>query len=261
MKAAKVSTTLEKAAGYAVKYQLNYYGKTVGNLFTQKLTTGSMDLAEAKRAAAIDSLILFTGDAAKYVRTNWSSIKEGIRNTAAGIKDKVTGFAASAKQKAGSLFGKADDLAGSLSYRNFWDNELGAIDLSKLSKNSNGSTSSLLKRQPVDIELKYKEGWNSIQKAEADAKVKALSEATTIKTPAKRSGTSASSRYKSAYGKQSVPTGYDVDHTIDLQLGGADDILNMNPLDSSVNRSLGVQIMNKIKDYDIGTVFDKFTIR
>ena len=113
----------------------------------------------------------------------------------------------------------------------------------------------------VDIELKYKDGWTAAQKAEADAKVKALSDATTVKTPANRGGTSASSRYKSAYGKSSVPSGYDVDHTIDLQLGGADDILNMNPLDMSVNRSLGVQIKNSIKDYPDGTVFGQFTIK
>jgi hypothetical protein len=58
----------------------------------------------------------------------------------------------------------------------------------------------------------------------------------------------------------SVPSGYDVDHVIDLQLGGADGILNMNPLDKSVNRSLGTQLSNEIKDYDIGTSFGKFTI-
>ena len=113
----------------------------------------------------------------------------------------------------------------------------------------------------VDIELKYKDGWTAAQKAEADAKVKALSNATTVKTPVNRGGTSAASKYKSAYGKASVPSGYDVDHTIDLQLGGADDILNMNPLDMSVNRSLGVQNKNAIKDYPDGTVFGQFTIQ
>lgn len=113
---------------------------------------------------------------------------------------------------------------------------------------------------PVDVELKYKDGWTATQKAEADAKVRALSDAETIKTSVNRSGTSAASRYKSAYGDASVPSGYDVDHTIDLQLGGADDILNMNPLDMSVNRSLGVQIKNAIKLYPDGTVFGQFTI-
>ncbi|OPX42854.1 hypothetical protein CLHUN_31780 [Ruminiclostridium hungatei] len=113
----------------------------------------------------------------------------------------------------------------------------------------------------VNIELKYKDGWTAAQRVEADAKVQALTEAPTVKTAPNRSGTSASSRYKKANGPDSVPQGKDVDHTIDLQLGGADDILNMNPLDNSVNRSLGKQIQNKIKDYPVGTQFDEFTIR
>lgn len=37
--------------------------------------------------------------------------------------------------------------------------------------------------------------------------------------------------------------------------------MNMNPLDRSVNRSLGAQINNAIKKYPDGTVFGKFTIR
>lgn len=115
--------------------------------------------------------------------------------------------------------------------------------------------------EAVDVELKYKEGWNDIQKAEADAKLKVLSESKTVKTKVERGGTSASSRYKSANGTESVPKGYDVDHTIDLQLGGADDISNMNPLDMSVNRSLGAQINNIIKNYPDGTVFGNFTIK
>lgn len=112
-----------------------------------------------------------------------------------------------------------------------------------------------------DVELKYKDGWTDEQKAEADEKVKALSEADTIKTAPNRKGTSASSRYKKANGPDSVPSGNDVDHTIDLQLGGADDILNMNPLDASVNRSLGKQIQNKIKNYPNGTRFGEFKIK
>lgn len=38
------------------------------------------------------------------------------------------------------------------------------------------------------------------------------------------------------------------------------DILNMKPLDMSVNRSLGAQIQNAIKSYPDGTVFGQFTI-
>ncbi|NEW09934.1 HNH endonuclease [Paenibacillus sp. SYP-B3998] len=108
--------------------------------------------------------------------------------------------------------------------------------------------------------MKYKEGWTETERAEANAKVKALTEANTIKTPSQRGGTSAFARYKKANGADAVPPGKDVDHSIDLKLGGADDILNMNPLDRSVNRSLGKQIQNKIKDYPYGTIFDKFKI-
>lgn len=108
--------------------------------------------------------------------------------------------------------------------------------------------------------MKYKEGWGAAQKAEADAKVKALSEAFTKKTEVKRAAASAGRRYRSVFGRNSVPKGYDVDHIIDLQLGGLDDISNMVPLDRSVNRSLGAQIMHAIKDYNIGTIFGMFTI-
>jgi len=96
---------------------------------------------------------------------------------------------------------------------------------------------------------------------EADAKVKALTEADTVKTIVDRKGTSASSRYKSIFGKDSIPSNYDIDHIVDLQLGGVDDILNMNLLYYSVNRSLGVRIKDIIKDYPLGTKFGKFTIR
>lgn len=91
--------------------------------------------------------------------------------------------------------------------------------------------------------------------------MKALTEANTVKTSPNRGGTSASSRYKSAYGSDSVQTYYDVDHVIELQLGGADDILNMNPLDRSVNRSIGSQIRHQIKDYPYGTEFGEFRIK
>ncbi len=111
----------------------------------------------------------------------------------------------------------------------------------------------------VDVELKYKEGWTPEQKIYADQKVKALTEANTVKTNPKRSG-SASKKYKNVYGDNSIPEKHDIDHTIDLQLGGIDDVTNMNPLDLSVNRSLGSQIYNQIKNYPIGTKFGKFTI-
>ena len=119
----------------------------------------------------------------------------------------------------------------------------------KLIKNDDGA---------YDAELSYKEDCTPGQRAEADAKCKALSKADTAKTIPERCSTSASKKYKNEYGENSVLKTQDVDHTIDLQLGGIDDIHNMNPLDKSVNRSLGSQIAYLIKNLDYGTVLRNF---
>lgn len=107
----------------------------------------------------------------------------------------------------------------------------------------------------VALMLRYKSGWSADQVAAANAKVAALNGAARAGqlrvTAVQRSGTSAASRYKSAGG--TVPKGSDVDHTIDLQLGGIDDLANMSPLEMSVNRSLGSQIMWQLKGVEQGT--------
>ena len=111
-----------------------------------------------------------------------------------------------------------------------------------------------------DAELSYKEDWTPEQRAEADAKCKALSDADTVKTKVERND-SPSVEYKKAFGKDSIPAGKDIDHTIDLQLGGNPDVkVNGKPLDKSVNRSLGKQIGYLIKDFDYGTIIRKFTM-
>lgn len=121
----------------------------------------------------------------------------------------------------------------------------------KLIKNDDGT---------YDAELSYKEDWTPEQRAEADAKCKALSDADTVKTKVERND-SPSVEYKKAFGKDSIPAGKDIDHTIDLQLGGNPDVkVNGKPLDKSVNRSLGKQIGYLIKDLDYGTIIRKFTM-
>ena len=121
----------------------------------------------------------------------------------------------------------------------------------KLIKNDDGT---------YDAELSYKEDWTPGQRAEADAKCKALSDADTVKTKVERND-SPSVEYKKAFGKDSIPAGKDIDHTIDLQLGGNPDVkVNGKPLDKSVNRSLGKQIGYLIKDFDYGTIIRKFTM-
>ncbi|WP_229924831.1 RHS repeat-associated core domain-containing protein [Streptomyces sulfonofaciens] len=97
----------------------------------------------------------------------------------------------------------------------------------------------------ANLELTYKPDWTPEQIAAADAKVAALNDAPQlVVTKVNRSG-SAADVWRRA-GKNAVP-GTDIDHKIDLQLGGADDVSNMWPLDSSVNRSLGSQISGQLK--------------
>ena len=111
---------------------------------------------------------------------------------------------------------------------------------------------------PCNLQLKYMRGWTPQQIAAADAKVTALNDAETVLSDVNRAGTSAAGRYKSA--GNIIPPGSDVDHTIDLQLGGSDTLSNMSPLDSSVNRSLGAQVYQQTKDLPIGTIIDEVTI-
>jgi hypothetical protein len=105
------------------------------------------------------------------------------------------------------------------------------------------------------IRLKYKAGWSAAQRKAADQKVKAIYEAgqrgELAKTRVTRSSASAKSRYEGSGGR--VRDGHDVDHTVELQLGGADDRSNMKPLDASVNRSIGKQIELQLANVDYGT--------
>jgi hypothetical protein len=113
-------------------------------------------------------------------------------------------------------------------------------------------------RSGIDLALRYKPDWTAAQRAAADAKAAALSKADTVVSRVQRSGTSAASRYKRAGGV--VPSRSDVDHTIDLQLGGCDVLCNLSPLDLSVNRSMGSQIQQLIKGFDVGTRINRVTI-
>ncbi|MBK5257627.1 MAG: RHS repeat-associated core domain-containing protein, partial [Vicinamibacteria bacterium] len=105
------------------------------------------------------------------------------------------------------------------------------------------------------VRVRYKAGWSPEQRALANSKVSALNQAAQTGEAARanpiRSGTSAAARYRAACGP--VPQGCDVDHVLDLQLGGEDVLTNMSPLDLSVNRSLGSQIHRQIKDLPLGT--------
>ncbi|WP_156888294.1 hypothetical protein [Spirochaeta cellobiosiphila] len=110
--------------------------------------------------------------------------------------------------------------------------------------------------EAIDIVLKYKDDWNDVQCAAADLKVQALTEAFTRKTVVGPRKSTANIFRKSNSLEQNV----EVDHLIDLQLGGLDILENMWSLDKSVNRSLGAQIYQALKDVPAGTVIENFKI-
>jgi hypothetical protein len=110
----------------------------------------------------------------------------------------------------------------------------------------------------VVVRLRFKPGWTVEQRAEALEKVRTLNEARAVITPPQRGTTSARSRYVSAGSE--VNASQDVDHIVDLQLGGHDTLVNLTARDRSVNRSLGSQIYHATKDLPDGAIVDEFVI-
>jgi RHS repeat-associated protein len=105
------------------------------------------------------------------------------------------------------------------------------------------------------VNLRYGEDWTPQMRAAADAKVAALNRAAEtqglVRTKPQRAGRNVD-RYRKA-GNEIDTSEFDVDHIVDLQLGGADDVSNMSALFRGVNRSLGPQIYHQIKDLPVGT--------
>ena len=106
----------------------------------------------------------------------------------------------------------------------------------------------------VDLVLKRKDIWDEIQMSQATRKARDLSKGDTRVTPKgdihRDPNVTKDFRENNS---EFIPAGYDVDHVIDLQLGGIDHVSNLRPLDASVNRSMGAQIHYLIKDLPPGT--------
>ena len=112
--------------------------------------------------------------------------------------------------------------------------------------------------EPVEIKLKRNKTWDKLQNAQGDEKLRILTEAKTVRTRPPERKKNLKKDYIKTFGKDSIPAGYDLDHKVDLQLGGADTIENAWPLEKSVNRSLGKQIERAIRKYPYGTEFSRF---
>ncbi len=101
--------------------------------------------------------------------------------------------------------------------------------------------------QGVNLTINAKATWDASQIAQAEAKAEALTKAETIvtKNPVARQANLRGKFVKA--GGQVKPTD-DVDHIVELQLGGNDQLNNLQALDKSVNRSFGSQIKSQIKN-------------
>jgi hypothetical protein len=105
----------------------------------------------------------------------------------------------------------------------------------------------------VEITLKMKPGWTPPQVRAAMDKVAAVNARGPVVTqvPEQARGLRARRLWESVHGKITQKL-IDVDHILDLQLGGRHVITNLQLLDRSVNRSLGAQIANAIKRAGLG---------
>lgn len=103
------------------------------------------------------------------------------------------------------------------------------------------------------LALKYDPKWTPEQRAAALEKVKALSKAGAKgqlkKSVVLRVG-DPRGEYKRAGG--TIRADQDIDHVIDLQLGGSQDVSNLRPLDPAINRSIGKQIGAQLMLFDPG---------
>ena len=108
----------------------------------------------------------------------------------------------------------------------------------------------------VNLFIQPKSTWNADQMSQAEAKVGALTDAETVvtKNPVSRDANLRSKFIKS--GGQ-VSSSQDVDHIVDLQLGGSNATSNLQSLDKSVNRSIGKQLQLQMKTLPDNTRVNK----
>ena len=111
--------------------------------------------------------------------------------------------------------------------------------------------------------LKYRKGWTAGQRAELDMKGAQLDRlgqrGQLLKTEPPPREPNLRERYAASQGKtkNQLPSDKQVDHIHELQLGGPDDLMNVQLLDASVNRSAGPQIMHQLKKARYGTPYDR----
>jgi YD repeat-containing protein len=235
-----------------------------GGLYLADAAQGRVSLGDDLAAARDHAQNYFSSTADDVTHTYEQAGLTGLFDRYSPQLGRGTGFVVSValpgagEARLGASASELGELAPLLEDSRFLDLEPGDVFVGDVAGGTGARMGPAAGSGGVDLALTYKPGWSAAQRAEADLKVQILTESETVVSPATRSGTSAASRYRSA-GNQ-IPAGNDIDHAVDLQLGGSDTLSNMWPLDSSVNRSLGAQIQHQIKNLPPGTVINKVTI-
>ena len=141
------------------------------------------------------------------------------------------------------------------------------IKVAKAATKISGETEGVAKKV---LTLKRKPTWTAAQNAEFDKK---LAQLQNLAKQGKLQHVGATAMESRISGLRKIflnstgltkaqAAGKDVDHIHDLQLGGKNfpgglgDISNLQLLDLSVNRSVGAQIRNQLKNFNIGDIFD-----
>jgi hypothetical protein len=116
----------------------------------------------------------------------------------------------------------------------------------------------LNERQSVNLVLELKPNWNDQQVSEVYEKAHIISNNPNTKKVGNPSdGRPSNLRSKFVKNGGVVTSTQDVDHNTDLQLNGTNSMDNLSGRDKSVNRSLGPQIFNQIKNLPDGTKINK----
>lgn len=113
----------------------------------------------------------------------------------------------------------------------------------------------------TEIAIKMKKGWSQEQIDAMITKINQVNDRNPVVTRVEEQARnpSATSIWRRA-GREFEP-GKDVDHILDLRLGGKNSLANMQLLDSSVNRSFGAQIGIAIRHGRVGDdTFVRFTV-
>ncbi|MFW8744975.1 HNH endonuclease signature motif containing protein, partial [Mesorhizobium japonicum] len=100
---------------------------------------------------------------------------------------------------------------------------------------------------------KLKRGWSPEQVDAMIQKIGQVNDRNPVVTSVDQEARNPNPRrlYEALFGKGSA-AGQDVDHILDLRLGGQNTPENLQLLDPSVNRSFGAQISNEIRRLGLG---------